>query len=418
MDAVAEAALEAVPVEQGQEQLEVLLLAVVRRRRHQQEVAGQAREELPQAVPFRVLDLAAEERGRQLVGLVAHDQVPARVRRLQLLLHVLVARQLVQTGDDQVGLEEPVAGAGGFELVVGQDLERKLESAVQLVLPLLGEAAGADDQAPLQVAAGDQLLDQQPRHDGLARAGVVGEQEAQRLARQHRVVDAGDLVRQRVDHRRVDRQQRVEQVREADALRLGHQPEQRAVAVEAPRPPLGDDLEPGLVVAVEQFVGDRARLRLVGQLDRLRAEPLHADNGHYAVGMHAPDSAARSKVFELHGVGSEPELNMRPEAHQSQRAGVGLLVDQDQVGLDVAIAVIGPLTAQCMVVAARGERLIGGQGLDEGRETGVERGPMPALRLPLVVALEPARALNRPHADRRTDPARCRTAGGCPGGPP
>ena len=71
-------------------------------------------------------------------------------------------------------------------------------------------------------------------------------------------------MRQRVDHRRVDRQQRVEQVREADALRFGHQPEQRAVAIEAPRPPLDDDLKPGLVVAVEQFVGDRAGRRLVG----------------------------------------------------------------------------------------------------------------------------------------------------------
>ena len=57
-------------------------------------------------------------------------------------------------------------------------------------------------------------------------------------------------MRQRVDDRRVDRQQRVEQVREADALRLGHEPEQGAVAVETPRPPLGDDLEPVLVVAV------------------------------------------------------------------------------------------------------------------------------------------------------------------------
>ena len=199
-----------------------------------------------------------------------------------------------------VSIEEPVAGASGFELVVGQDLERQLESAVQLVLPLLGEAAGADDQAPLQVAAGDQLLDQQPRHDGLARAGVVGEQEAQRLARQHRVVDAGDLVRQRVDHRRVDRQQRVEQVREADALRLRHQPEQRAVAVEAPRPPLGDDLEPGLVVAVEQFVRDRAGRRLVGQFERFRAEPLHADDRDQAVGMHAADGATGLQVFKLH----------------------------------------------------------------------------------------------------------------------
>ena len=151
-----------------------------------------------------------------------------------------------------------------------------------------------------QVAAGDELLDQQPRHDGLARAGVVGEQEAQRLTRQHRVVDAGDLVRQRVDHRRVDCQQRVEQVREADALRFGHQPEQRAVAVEAPRPPLGNDLEPGLVVAVEQFVGDRAGLRLVGQLERFGAEPLHADDRDQAVGMHAADSATGLQVFKLH----------------------------------------------------------------------------------------------------------------------
>ena len=103
VDPVAEAALEAVAVEQGEEELEVLLLAVVRRRRHQQEVAGQARQELPEAVALRVLDLAAEEGRRQLVRLVAHDQVPAGVGRLQLLLHVLVARQLVETGDDQVG---------------------------------------------------------------------------------------------------------------------------------------------------------------------------------------------------------------------------------------------------------------------------------------------------------------------------
>ena len=65
-------------------------------------------------------------------------------------------------------------------------------------------------------------------------ARVVGEEEAQRLTRKHRLVDAGDLVRQRVDHRGVDRQQRVEQVREADALGLGHQPEQRPVAVPSP----------------------------------------------------------------------------------------------------------------------------------------------------------------------------------------
>ena len=186
----------------------------------------------------------------------------------------------------------------GVELVVGQDLEGKLEPSVQLVLPLLGEAAGADHEAPFQVAAGDELLDEEPRHDRLARAGIVGQQEAQRLPRQHRLVDRGDLMRQGLDHRRVNGQHRVEQVGETDALRLGYQPKQGAVAVEAPRAPLGDDLQPVLGVAVEQLVGDRAFRRLAGQLERLRAEPLHADDRHRVVRMHAADGAAWAKVLD------------------------------------------------------------------------------------------------------------------------
>ena len=258
MHAVAETPLETVAVEQRHEELEVLFLAVVRRRRHQQEVPRERREQLAEPVALGVLDLAAEERGRHLVRLVADDEIPAAVRRLELLLHVLVARELVETGDDQVGFEEPVAGARGLELVVGEDLERQVEAAVELVLPLLGQAARADDEATLQIAARDQLLDQQPGHDRLAGAGVVGEQEAQRLAGQHRLVDRRDLVRQRLDHRGVDRQHRIEQVGEADALRLGDQPEERAVAIEAPGPPLLHDLEARLVVAVEQLVRDLA----------------------------------------------------------------------------------------------------------------------------------------------------------------
>ena len=226
----------------------------------------------------------------------------------ELLLHVLVARELVEPGDDEVVLEEPVAGAGGFELVVGQDLERQVEAAVELVLPLLGEAAGADDEAALQVAAGDQLLDQQPGHDRLAGAGVVGEQEAQRLARQHRLVDGRDLVRQRLDERGVDREHRIEQVREADAVRLGDEAEERAVAVEAPRAALLDDLEARLVVAVEELVGDPARRRLVGELERVGAEPLDADDGDERVGQDAADrrrwaGGLRVSCFTDRGIG-------------------------------------------------------------------------------------------------------------------
>ena len=130
----------------------------------------------------------------------------------------------------------PVRAASSLSLV--RISNGRWKRRYELVLPLLGEAARADDQAALQVAAGDQLLDQQPGHDRLAGAGVVGEQEAQRLARQHRLVDRRDLVRQRLDERGVDGEHRVEQVREADALRLGDEPEERAVAVEAPGPAL------------------------------------------------------------------------------------------------------------------------------------------------------------------------------------
>ena len=268
MHAVAEAALESIAVDERHEELEVRFLPVVRGGRHQQEVACEARQQLPEAVALGVLDLAAEERGRHLVGFVAHDKVPAAIRRLQLVLDVLVAGELVQARDDEVGFQEPVAGASGFELVVGQNLEGQLESPVQLVLPLLGETAGTDHQAALKIAAGDQLLDEQPRHDGLAGARVVRQQEAKRLPRQHGLVHRGDLVRQRLDHRGVHGEHGVEEMREADALGLGDQAEEGAVAVEAPRPADFDDLQLGLVVTVQKLVGDLAGGCLVGQLQR------------------------------------------------------------------------------------------------------------------------------------------------------
>ena len=163
VDAVAKAALETVAVEQRHEELEILFLAVMGGCGHQEEVPRQAREKLPEVIALGVFDLAAEERGRELVRLVADDQVPAAFRDLELVLYVFVARELVETGDDEVVFEEPVAGTRRFELVVRQDFEGKLETAVKFVLPLLGQAAGADDETALQVAARDQFLDEQAR---------------------------------------------------------------------------------------------------------------------------------------------------------------------------------------------------------------------------------------------------------------
>ena len=109
----------------------------------------------------------------------------------------------------------------------------------------------------------------EPGHDRLAGAGVVGEQEPQRLARQHLLVDRGDLVRERLDERGAHREVRVEEVGEVDPLRLGDESEEVAVAVEAPRPTGLYKIEPGLVVAVEDFGAHGAVRELVSQLDGL-----------------------------------------------------------------------------------------------------------------------------------------------------
>ena len=54
----------------------------------------------------------------------------------------------------------------------------------------------------------------------------------------------------------MDSQHRIEQVGQADAMRLGHQSVQGPVTIEAPRPASRYDLQAGFVVMVENFIGD------------------------------------------------------------------------------------------------------------------------------------------------------------------
>ena len=65
-----------------------------------------------------------------------------------------------------------------------------------------------------------------------AGTGVVGQQEAQRLARQHRLVDTSDLVRQRLHIGSVDRHHRIKQERKVHAFGFASELERRAIAVE------------------------------------------------------------------------------------------------------------------------------------------------------------------------------------------
>ncbi len=75
----------------------------------------------------------------------------------------------------------------------------------------------------------------------------------------------------------------------------------RAVAVEAPRPALLDDLQPRLVVPVEQLVGDLAGGGLVGQLKRASTEPLDADDGDGSVREDAADGGSGGQGLQPQG---------------------------------------------------------------------------------------------------------------------
>ena len=173
----------------------------VRGRGHQQRWRVTLAEQLAELEALGLLELAAEVVGAHPVRLVDDDEVPLGLGELGLQL--LVAGELVHPGDQQrvrarttTGVDVRRRSSCGRE-----EVEPQPELEEQLVLPLLDQAAGRDDQAPLDVVAEQQLLDVEPGHDRLAGAGVVGEQEAQRRARQQLAVDRADLVRQRLRRR-------------------------------------------------------------------------------------------------------------------------------------------------------------------------------------------------------------------------
>ncbi len=260
-------------------------------------MASESSEKLAESVALGVLDLAAEVRGRHLVSLVAHHQVP--VGAAEFGLDIFIPAQLVEAADGQWSLCEPVARAGGLEFVVRENVEGELEALIELVLPLFRQVAWADDEAAMQVAADQQFLDQQPGHDGFSGTGVVGQEEPKRLPRQHLAVDSRYLVRQRVDDRGVNRQQRIKEVGQIDSVRFRHQPEELAVAVEAPRTAGFDYFQGGFAIAIEQlYVGLAGRI-LIGKLNRCGPIPPDVDYSDQAVGQYALDGGAPLEILQF-----------------------------------------------------------------------------------------------------------------------
>ena len=89
-----------------------------------------------------------------------------------------------------------VAGAG---VGAGDDAEPEPEECAQLPLPVADETGGRHDDHPSDPPPRQHLAHDEAGHDRLAGPRVVGEQEAQRVLREHALVDRDALVRQRVD---------------------------------------------------------------------------------------------------------------------------------------------------------------------------------------------------------------------------
>ena len=262
-------------------------------------MAADPTEQLAQQEPLGLVDLVAKVIGRELVRLIDHDQVPLALP--ELVLQVLAAGQLVQAGDQQVVFLEGV-DAGGLVHLAGEDGELDAELLVELVLPLLRQAAGGHDQHAPGVGAHQQFANEEPGHDGLAGAGVVGEHIAQGLAREHGLVDRGDLVRQGLHVGGMHRHHGVEEVGEADAPGLQAQFEAGGRGVEGPRAARLGEAEAGFVAAEEHLLADAPVRRLVIDGQGIRAHRLAGDDTHDAVGVQALDLRVLIEVFELeHG---------------------------------------------------------------------------------------------------------------------
>ena len=209
--------------------------------------------------------------------LVHHHEVPPHLP--QKCLHVLGARELVQPRDAQVVLGEGVARDGRLQEIIREDGEAQAEFAPQLVLPLLREVSGAHDEAAFEVAAGQHLLDEESRHDCLARTRVVGQHTAQRQLGQHILVHGRYLVGQGLDGAGSYGKVGVEEVGEVDTVGLGGELQGVRVGVEGPLGAARSE-EVLLLVAVEHRVAQRPGRRAIGQHEHGLSVRLHRHDGH------------------------------------------------------------------------------------------------------------------------------------------
>lgn len=66
-------------------------------------------------------------------------------------------------------------------------------------------------------------------------------------------------------------------------------------------------------------------------------------------------------IFCYERPNSQAKFGVRTEADQAQSVGIRLLVDQHQIGFDVAVSMIVPIAAQRVIAVVRLERKVGNE---------------------------------------------------------
>ncbi len=144
--------------------------------------------------------------------------------------------------------------------------------------------------------------------------------------------------------------------------------------------------------------------RIQNELYALAAGELgrrHEECTEHSTGQQAACWAAGIEVRTRCGL-SEAEFAVRAKPHQIGMIGVGLAVDQYQVGPDMTVPVVLPLTAKRVVPMARRQRPVLRKIGHDMRQFGIDGpGETTSLFAP-VVSFEGRGPPNRPHGDRQS----------------
>jgi len=107
-------------------------------------------------------------------------------------------------------------------------------------------------------------------------------------------------VRQQLYEGRVNRRVRVEQMSELDASRLGHEPQQRRVAVECPDPTFLDQLELSFLAAIAKARVGSALLVLMRDFCAVVTVSLDRQHRDRLARLHSAQNRPDFDVFEFH----------------------------------------------------------------------------------------------------------------------